>query len=166
MTTIIMPPGEEPPETGIALASSSSSDRRASGNHLPCRGVEIDVNHWGLDGDCDVDSDLEDQGVGNPARSTGIGLEAIFGSVVTLSKTASTSGSAVRGSVRLRRRRIRKPKVIATTVFTLRRVCLALGIVGAAALFLYVNLLVTLRLGMPNMVPISDFSRSSCCSEP
>jgi antigen flippase len=67
----------------------------------------------------------------------GVGLEAIYDSVVSLYKTAadlgiSSSGvrqiaSAVGSGSQLR---------IATTVFTLRRVCLVLGVVCAAVLFL------------------------------
>jgi PST family polysaccharide transporter len=67
----------------------------------------------------------------------GIGLEAIYDSVITLSRTAvdlGISGSGVRqiasavGSG--------SQPVIAITVFTVRRVCLVLGIVGATTLFL------------------------------
>jgi antigen flippase len=67
----------------------------------------------------------------------GIGLEAIYDSVVNLARTASDLGissSAVRqiasavGSG--------SQPIIATTIFTLRRVCLVLGTLGATALFL------------------------------
>jgi len=67
----------------------------------------------------------------------GIGLEAIYDSVITLSKTAVDLGISSAG-VREIAAAVGSgsPTVIATTVFTLRRVCLLLGIVGAAALFL------------------------------
>src|SRR5271165_6107265 len=67
----------------------------------------------------------------------GIGLEAIYDSVITLSKTAVDLGISSAG-VREIAAAVGSgsPTVIATTVFTLRRVCLVLGIVGAAALFL------------------------------
>jgi antigen flippase len=67
----------------------------------------------------------------------GIGLEAIYDSVITLSKTAVDLGVSSAGV-----RQIASAvgsgsqSVIATTVFTLRRVCLVLGIIGALALFL------------------------------
>src|ERR1700739_4415224 len=66
----------------------------------------------------------------------GVGLEAIYDSVISMSRTAvdlGISGSGVRqiasavGSG--------SQPVIATTVFTLRRVCLVLGIIGATTLF-------------------------------
>jgi enterobacterial common antigen flippase len=67
----------------------------------------------------------------------GVGLEAIYDSVISVSRTAvdlgiSSSGvrqiaSAVGGG---------SQPVIASTVFTLRRVCLVLGIIGAVGLFL------------------------------
>lgn len=78
----------------------------------------------------------------------GIGLEAIYDSVITLSKTAvdlGISGSGVRqiasavGSG--------SQPVIAITVFTLRRVCLVLGITGATALFLSRELVGRLAFG-------------------
>jgi enterobacterial common antigen flippase len=67
----------------------------------------------------------------------GIGLQAIYDSVISLSRTAvdlGIGGSGVRqiamavGSG--------NQTVIATTVFTLRRVCLVVGILGATTLFL------------------------------
>src|SRR6202043_1381371 len=67
----------------------------------------------------------------------GIGLEAIFDSVITLSKTAVDLGISSAGV-----RQIASAvgsgnqSVIATTVYTLRRVCLVLGIIGALGLFL------------------------------
>jgi antigen flippase len=68
---------------------------------------------------------------------TGIGLEAIFDSVINLSKTAVDLGISSSG-VRQIAAAVSSGSepVIATTVFTLRRVCLILGIVGASALFL------------------------------
>jgi antigen flippase len=67
----------------------------------------------------------------------GIGLEAIYDSVVTLSKTAVDLGISSAG-VRQIAAAVGSGSqpVIATTVYTLRRVCLVLGIIGAAALFL------------------------------
>jgi antigen flippase len=67
----------------------------------------------------------------------GIGLEAIYDSVVTLSRTASDLGISSAGV-----RQIASAvgsgsqSAIASTVFTLRRVCLVLGTSGAVALFL------------------------------
>jgi antigen flippase len=67
----------------------------------------------------------------------GVGLEAIYDSVISLSRTAvdlGVSSSGVRqiasamGSGR--------KEVIATTVITLRRICLVFGTIGAVALFL------------------------------
>ena len=67
----------------------------------------------------------------------GIGLEAIYDSIISLARIGvdmGISSSGVRqiawavGSGSL--------AAIATTVFTLRRVCLALGLIGAVALFL------------------------------
>lgn len=66
----------------------------------------------------------------------GIGLEAIYDSVITLSRTAVDLGISSAG-VRQIASAVgsgSKP-VIAATVFTLRRICLVLGIVGATALF-------------------------------
>jgi O-antigen/teichoic acid export membrane protein len=67
----------------------------------------------------------------------GVGLEAIYDSVISLSRTAvdlGISSSGVRqiasavGSGR--------EEIVATTVITLRRVCLVFGTIGVAALFL------------------------------
>src|ERR1700693_2222539 len=68
----------------------------------------------------------------------GIGLEAIYDSIVTLSRTASDLGISSAG-VRQIASAVGSGSqpVIATTVFTLRRVCLVLGVLGAAALFLF-----------------------------
>jgi len=67
----------------------------------------------------------------------GIGLEAIYDSVVTLSKTAVDLGISSSG-VRQIAAAVGSGSrpVIATTVYTLRRVCLVLGIIGATTLFL------------------------------
>lgn len=67
----------------------------------------------------------------------GIGLEAVFDSVITLSKTAVDLGISSAG-VRQIAAAVGSGSqpVIATTVFTLRRVCLVLGIIGAVTLFL------------------------------
>jgi antigen flippase len=67
----------------------------------------------------------------------GLGLEAIFDSVITLSKTAVDLGISSSG-VRQIAEAVGsgKPEVITATVLTLRRVCLILGIIGALALFL------------------------------
>jgi antigen flippase len=66
----------------------------------------------------------------------GIGLEAIYDSVVSLARTASDLGISSAG-VRQIASAVGSGSqpVIATTVFTLRRVCLVLGIIGATALF-------------------------------
>ena len=66
----------------------------------------------------------------------GIGLEAIYDSVVTLSRTAADLGISSAG-VRQIASAVGSGNqaVIATTVLTLRQVCLASGIVGAASLF-------------------------------
>jgi enterobacterial common antigen flippase len=67
----------------------------------------------------------------------GIGLEAIYDSVISLCRTAVDLGIGSSGV-----RQIASAvgsgsqSVIATTVFTLRRFCLVLGMLGAAALFL------------------------------
>jgi enterobacterial common antigen flippase len=67
----------------------------------------------------------------------GIGLEAIYDSVITLSKTAVDLGISSAG-VRQIASAVGSGSqpVIATTVYTLRRVCLVLGIIGALGLFL------------------------------
>src|SRR6476469_456291 len=67
----------------------------------------------------------------------GIGLEAIYDSVITLSKTAVDLGISSAG-VRQIAAAVgsgSQPGITAT-VFTLRRVCLVLGIIGAVSLFL------------------------------
>lgn len=67
----------------------------------------------------------------------GIGLEAIYDSVINLAKTAVDLGISSSGV-----RQIASAvgsgssSVIATTVITLRRVCLVLGLIGTVALFL------------------------------
>jgi antigen flippase len=67
----------------------------------------------------------------------GIGLEAIFDSIINLSKTAVDLGISSSG-VRQIASAVGSGSetTISTTVFTLRRVCLVLGIAGAIALFL------------------------------
>jgi enterobacterial common antigen flippase len=67
----------------------------------------------------------------------GIGIEAIYDSVINLSKTAVDLGISSAG-VRQIAAAVGSgsPTVIAITVLTLRRVCLVLGIIGAAGLFL------------------------------
>src|SRR6202008_1106961 len=66
----------------------------------------------------------------------GIGLEAIYDSVITLSKTAVAFGVSSAG-VRKSAAAVGSGSeaMIAITVSPLRRVCLALGIIGATALF-------------------------------
>jgi enterobacterial common antigen flippase len=67
----------------------------------------------------------------------GIGLEAIYDSVVTLWKTASDLGVSSSGVRQIASAMgSGNQEVIATTVFTLRRICLVLGTIGAVALFL------------------------------
>jgi len=66
----------------------------------------------------------------------GIGLEALYDSVINLSRTAVDLGISSAG-VRQIASAVGSGNqpVIAATVFTLRRVCLVLGIAGAAVLF-------------------------------
>ena len=67
----------------------------------------------------------------------GIGLEAIFDSVLTLVRTVFDLGVSSSGVRQIAAASASgNPRSIAATVFTLRRVCLILGILGAAALFL------------------------------
>ena len=67
----------------------------------------------------------------------GIGLEAIYDSVISLARIGVDMGISSSG-VRQIASAVGSGSqtAIATTVFTLRRVCLVLGIVGAVALFL------------------------------
>jgi PST family polysaccharide transporter len=67
----------------------------------------------------------------------GIGLQAIYDSVISLSKTAVDLGISSSG-VRQIAAAVGSGNqtVVATTVFTLRRGCLVLGVLGATALFL------------------------------
>jgi enterobacterial common antigen flippase len=66
----------------------------------------------------------------------GIGLEAIYDSVVSLSRTATDLGISSSGVRQIASAMgSGSQPVIATTVFTLRRICLVLGILGATALF-------------------------------
>jgi antigen flippase len=67
----------------------------------------------------------------------GVGLEAIYNSVISLSRTAVDLGVSSSG-VRQIASAVGSGSqpVIASTVITLRRVCLVLGIIGALALFL------------------------------
>ena len=67
----------------------------------------------------------------------GIGLEAIYDSIISLAKIVVDMGIVASG-VRQIASAVGSGSqaTIAATVFTLRRVCLVLGIVGAAALFL------------------------------
>jgi len=66
----------------------------------------------------------------------GVGLQAMYDSVISLAKTAVDLGISSSGV-----RQIASAvgsgsqSIVATTVFTLRRVCLVLGILGATALF-------------------------------
>ncbi len=69
MTSVVKPAGDEQAESAVALESCLAVFRREAGTHLPCGGVEIDFNHRGFDGDCDVDSDAAHEGIGHPARS-------------------------------------------------------------------------------------------------
>jgi antigen flippase len=67
----------------------------------------------------------------------GVGLEAMYDSVISLAKIGvdmGISGSGVRQIAAAHGSG--NPTTIATTVFTLRRVCLMLGLIGAAVLFL------------------------------
>ena len=67
----------------------------------------------------------------------GIGLEAMYDSIISLARIGVDLGISSSGRSPDRvRSRLRGQTTIATTVFTLRRVCLILGIVGAAVLFL------------------------------
>jgi antigen flippase len=78
----------------------------------------------------------------------GVGIEAIYDSIVSLSKTACDLGVSSAG-VRQIASAVGSGSqaVIATTVFTLRRVCLVLGIVGALTLFLSRELISRLTFG-------------------
>ena len=68
---------------------------------------------------------------------TGIGLEAIFDSVINLSKTAVDLGISSSGVRQIASAvGTGEETAISTTVFTLRRVCLVLGLAGAVTLFL------------------------------
>ena len=68
----------------------------------------------------------------------GIGLEAVFDSVITLSKTAVDLGVSSAGVRQIAAAvGTGSQPVIAATVFTLRRICLVLGIIGAATLFMF-----------------------------
>lgn len=67
----------------------------------------------------------------------GVGLEAIFDSVVSLVRTVFDLGVSSSGVRQIAAAWASgDPRRIAITVFTLRRVCLVLGIFGACALFL------------------------------
>ena len=67
----------------------------------------------------------------------GVGLQAIYDSVVGLSKTAVDLGISSSGVRQIASAMgSGSQTVIATTVFTLRRVCLVLGVLGATTLFL------------------------------
>ena len=82
---------------------------------------------------------------------TGIGLEAIFDSIVTLSKTAVDLGISSSG-VRQIAEAVGSgsPDVITATVLTLRRVCLVLGILGATALFFARESVARVAFGKPD----------------
>ncbi|HEY8333389.1 MAG TPA: O-antigen translocase [Tardiphaga sp.] len=67
----------------------------------------------------------------------GIGLEAVFDSVLTLVRTLFDLGISTAGVRQIAAASASgDPRRVAITVLTLRRVCLVLGILGAAALFL------------------------------
>jgi len=67
----------------------------------------------------------------------GVGLEAIYDSVISVSRTAVDLGISSSGVRQIASAvGCGSQPVIASTVFTLRRVCLVLGIIGAVALFL------------------------------
>jgi len=67
----------------------------------------------------------------------GVGLEAMFDAVVVLVRTLFDLGVSSSGVRQIAAASASgDPRRIAITVFTLRRVCVALGIVGALALFL------------------------------
>jgi antigen flippase len=67
----------------------------------------------------------------------GIGLQAIYDSVISLSKTAVDLGISNSGVRQIASAvGTGNQTVVAATVFTLRRVCLVLGFVGATTLFL------------------------------
>jgi antigen flippase len=68
----------------------------------------------------------------------GVGLEAIYDSIVNLSKTAvdlGISSSGVRQIAETASSGSRE--VVSTTIFTLRRVCLVMGLIGVLVLFLF-----------------------------
>jgi antigen flippase len=137
MTSVVKPAGDEHAESDLALASSSpgldekpepTSHAEALKSTSIIGGSTVIVMLIRM---------LRTKVLAILLGPTGIGLEAIFDSVITLSKTAVDLGISSAGV-----RQIASAvgsgnqSVIATTVFTLRRLCLALGIVGAASLFL------------------------------
>jgi enterobacterial common antigen flippase len=137
MTSVVKPAGDEHAEIDLALASSSpgldekpepTSHAEALKSTSIIGGSTVIVMLIRM---------LRTKVLAILLGPTGIGLEAIFDSVITLSKTAVDLGISSAGV-----RQIASAvgsgnqSVIATTVFTLRRLCLALGIVGAASLFL------------------------------
>jgi antigen flippase len=67
---------------------------------------------------------------------TGVGLEAVFDSILTLVRTLFDLGVSSSGVRQIASAAASgDPRRVAATVFTLRRVCLVLGILGAVALF-------------------------------
>lgn len=137
MTTIIIPPGEEPPESGIALEPSPPPTEERPEKTSHAEALKSTSIIGGSTVIVMLIRILRTKALAILLGPGGIGLEAIYDSVVNLSRTASDLGISSAG-VRQIAAAVGSGSstVIATTVFTLRRVCLVLGICGAAALFL------------------------------
>jgi antigen flippase len=138
MNSIIKPPDDVPAESGITVGACLSPPA-AEAKPEPTSHVEA-LKSTSIIGGSTVIVMLirmvRTKVLAILLGPAGIGLEAIYDSVIALSRTAvdlGISGSGVRqiasavGSG--------SQTVIATTVFTLRRVCLVLGIIGATTLF-------------------------------
>jgi PST family polysaccharide transporter len=137
MTCVLKPAGDEHAETDIALTSSLPGPDEKPEPTSHAEALKSTSIIGGSTVIVMLIRMLRTKVLAILLGPTGIGLEAIFDSVITLSKTAVDLGISSAGV-----RQIASAvgsgnqSVIATTVFTLRRLCLALGIVGAASLFL------------------------------
>ena len=89
----------------------------------------------------------------------GVGLEAVFDSIVVLAKTLFDAGLGTSGVREVAVAAASGSDVsVARTVFTLRRVCLVLGLIGGATVFLGADAISTVALGT---TPIRE--ASGCC---
>ena len=141
--------------------------RREAGTHLPCGGTEIDFDHRGFDGDCDVDSDVAHEGIGHPSRSRWHWSRGNFRFRNHSVQDCGRPWDQQRGSASDRvGSGIRESTAIATTVFTLRRLCLGLGHSRCRISFSMRESVGRIAFGNSYTVPISDSSRSSFYSEP